>query len=138
MAVRADHVAAERSFFERANSEYGGAGSFVSGIRLQLNANASQTLETMLEQQHLGCRINGGALPGAPDKRPPDLDPPVFCGDRAEAGRTGDLARGAVYDHERKRRTGRCMSDTLSYEALDSYSGLQWLREPACDAGADS
>src|SRR6185437_1536085 len=68
-----DHVIAEGAFLTRADAEDCRAGTFVERIRFQLDPNAAELLEGVLQQQIFCFRVDGRALPRGSDPRPADL-----------------------------------------------------------------
>src|SRR5689334_5426155 len=100
-----DHVIPERAFLTRADAEDCRARAFVERIRFQLDANAAELLEGVLQQQVFCFRVDGRSLPRGRDPRPAYLHPMVGSVDVAVARAADRLAAGFFDQRKRQGNT---------------------------------
>src|SRR5207249_3514780 len=86
-AARGDHVIAERAFLLGADAQNGLARTLVQRVRLDLDADAAQRLESVPQHQVFRLGVDRGALPRAGDPRPADFDAAVRAVDVSVARR---------------------------------------------------
>ena len=103
-AARGDHVIAERAFLLGADAQNGLARTLVQRVRLELDADAAQRLESVPQHQVFRLGVDRGALPRAGDPRPADFDAAVRAVDVSVARRADGPARGALDRGERQGR----------------------------------
>lgn len=95
--VRPDHVAAQHTLAHGAQALDRALRAQVQVVGLELDAQCSQVLEGMAQEEQLALGVHGRALVLRRDPGPTDLEPAVLAAD-VEVARRADRARGREID----------------------------------------